>query len=774
MLTFGTESSKCTSSLRPHFLKINKLVKYVLALLLVQTSYSANSDALLEEIVVTAQKRAESVQDVPISITTFTADAIRSLGIYTNPKGLALYSPNLRWKGSSTFLGNELALRGIASNSFGPEAVSTVSIYYDEVIMNNSNSLSLYMFDIERTEVLRGPQGTLYGRNTTGGAVNFHTRKPEPGKGLHGDIRLGYGTFDRFDAEGGLGFDLGETMAARIAFRSNHRDGIMENKGTGGDGSAIDANAVRGQVLWEPNESISILGKVHYSHIDHTNNLFKQAGLIDPLTFGPCANPGLGSPGCTDFFGYQDDADLFSASSDLTPKEKAEAFGASLRISWSMETVELVSITAYEDFNNDVAEQDVSADPLDVLNTAFPAPSDHFSQELRLASNTDGKFEWMVGAYFFTEDLKSATTINLRGFGPGAISGGPNLEGVWLRYGQDTEAYALFGQGTYQFNDQWSFTAGLRWTWEDKSFVHNSRAINIDSITAPVPDPLLDLSQFVLFPFIDNLTGDESYSEPSWRVALDYKLTEDAMIYASISESFKSGIGNSQATFDPNEGGLVQPEFLMAYEIGLKSTWLDNRLRFNASAFYYDFSDQQITIFAPPPGGGIPVNFITNAGESRIWGSELEMLFQATENLGISLNVGLLDAEFEVFDAGLDGDLSGNTLPSAPDLEFNGFVRYEMPIGNGTAHAQFNFSYTDGHFLTATNNPLLATDDHWVTGLRAGYRFLNDRMEIAGWVTNLLNEEYITDAFDVADFGYYLFNAGAHREAGVEISFEFD
>lgn len=743
-----------------------KIAKAAVTITLVAIPYLAIAQATLEEVIVTAQKVEENVQSVPISISTFSGESLRERGV-VQARQIADVTPNLQWKGDGNVLGNTVHIRGVGSNSTSGEAVPAVGVYLDEININNASALGLFLFDVERLDVLRGPQGTLYGRNTTGGAINVVSKTPQVRGGVQGDLRLSYGNFNAIDAEGGVGFDLTEVMSARISGMYRNRDGVVDNTNLGVDARSLDVYSLRGQLGFEPGDTFDAILSIQYSEVDNDENLFKSQGLFDPATFGPCTTPrDLGA--CSDFFGYVDTPDLHENQSDLSPKEYAESLMVSLRANWYVGQATLTSITGYFDFDRPAAKnfQDVDATPFDILNTAFGVPSEQFSQELRLASNTGGNLSWVAGLYYFTEEMSSPVTIAARGYGPGFISGGPGLEGIWTTFEQDTDTFAAFGQATLDLTGKLSLTAGLRWTWEDKETVNSSYVINIDSLPTVI-DPDADLGAFVIFPFFENFEDSRNSSEPSWRVALDYAAFDDTFLYASITRGYRAGIGNAAAIFDSSEAGIVEPEFVTAYEIGVKSD-VQDWLRINAAGYFYDFTDQQVSVFV------FGTEKLTNAGESTIYGAEFEVLAQPTVNWLMSLGLGFLDTKFDEYDAGELGDFSGNELPAAPNVNVNGLVRYDHPVGNGWFSAQFDFTYVDRQFFSNDNDPLLGEGEYWLINARLAYRFMEEKVEVAGWARNITDENYLVEGFDNADFtGSNLLLTGTPRTFGIEVNYNF-
>lgn len=725
----------------------------------------AQTSILLEEVIVTAQKRTQDVQDVPMSIAAFGAETLRTAGI-SKSRDIAKVTPNLQWKGDSDVLGNTIHLRGVGTPSFGPESVSAVGIYVDEIAYSNTNLAGFFLYDLDRVEVLRGPQGTLYGRNTTGGAINYHSKKPVVGEGVNGYLSAGYSSFNQVNIEGSGSFPLGDKATARISATSKVNNGNQNNRFLGTRANALDAQAIRGQIIFEPVKAISVLASVYHGRFEGVGGLFKQLGLIDQTTLGPCANPYLGNPNCGDLFGFQDNDDLTSFASEFEPRDIARVNGGTINFSWVWGGYRLDGITGYVEYFDD-GEQDIDASAADILRTGVTAPSDQFSQEVRLTSYDNPNLNWVAGGYYFSGDVSQSTVLAFRGLGQSGISGNSGaLEAANLIYDEHTETFSVFAEGTFKVTDALSFTAGLRQTWEDKKSKNDSYLIDVDSLPGSVP-PRGDYSEQIIFPFFENIEDTQNISEVSWRLAADYKISDNVLSYASLSRGFKSGVGNSQATFDTVETGFTDPEFITAYEFGIKSYWFDRNLRLNASVFYYDFTDQQVSIFENT------ALIQSNVGESKIIGLEVELASSFNHNWSGNFGVGLLDAQYTVFNGGAGNDYSGNRLVSAPKVNINGLLRYDHSLGNGNFSAQADVTYTGEQFFSPNNDPLLVQDGYWLMGGRAAYLFSDDNTEIALWVKNLGNNKYLVDAYDVADFGYDLLFPGSERSYGVELTFKF-
>ena len=342
-----------------------------------------------------------------------------------------------------------------------------------------------------------------------------------------------------------------------------------------------------------------------------------------------------------------------------------------------------------------------------------------------------------------------------------SVTGG--LEGIGQVITQDVTSYALFGEVYFDLNDRTRITVGGRWTNEEKDFTLLSGLYNVDGIAQGELPTVALFNQTFVFPTVQQ-SGNPDWSEFSGRLAVDYRVSDDVLLYTSWSRGFKAGGFNGGALFDQAEASTVDPEFLTSYEAGVKSTLMDGRARLNASVFFYDFQDQQIFNI---DGEGTPSPQLSNAGESEVKGLEVELEMEPTNALYVRLAGSLLDTEFT------SGGLSGNELPSAPNLSFAGILRYTWAMDNGSFYAQTDFSFNDERFFNPDN--AVFHDDYWLAGGSLGYETADGKYSAVLWMKNAFDEDYYTDANDgLAFIGNRNMSPGTPRSYGLTVGARFE
>jgi iron complex outermembrane receptor protein len=717
----------------------------------------------MEEIVVTAQKREQSVQDVPLSITAISGDTMRNLG-YSNSTDVARMTPNLNIQ-SITGEGNQPAffIRGIGLNDYNTNNAGPVGIYQDEVVISSPSAQAFALFDLERIEVLRGPQGTLYGRNTTAGAINFVSRKPTEETSF--DFALRAGNFNALRLEAAASGPLSDTVRARVAVQSNKADGYIEDDVSGTQYAETDNQAIRLLLVFTPTDTLSLLLNVHYGKSDTISPVYKHRGAFDANTFDPATGLFLGfcsdaeivshEPHCVSALGYQDtNTDPRRGQYNRNGDLDFEVTGGSLTLDWLVsDAVTFTSITGYDDFDK-VHFEDSDTGPQTWLDIDFPINSETFSQEYRLNGRTE-RTNWLVGVFYLDESLAQPQRADvfrdlrpLFGFDPDRfIFTSQHL------HQQDTRAWAVFGQADIILNDKWQLTAGIR-------FSNEAREFSADVSFVEDFDPPL---QFV--DFNDKLT-DENVSG---KLVLTYRPTDTAMIYGSVSTGFKSGGFPGVFGLAPEDYTGYKAETLIAYEVGFKSDLADGRAKLNGSAFLYDYSDLQL--FQLFTGAGIPVQRLTNAADAEVIGAELELIAQPVDGLSLLASFAYVDTKLKDFVPVPGVNLSGNELANAPGLSFNGLARYDWTLETAAGvYVQADVTYQDDMFFDAVNNPVIKEDAYTIWGARVGFISASDRWEIALWSKNLANEDYFTFGLDLSgDFGLYQMIAAAPRTYGLEL-----
>lgn len=734
---------------------------------------------VLQTVQVTAERREASQQDVPITVSTID-DRMLSEGDYRTSEDLALQVPGLQIKSSFSASNPTIFIRGVGINDFNPANSGAIGVMVDDMFYNSTTGQLFQLFDLDRVEVLKGPQGTLYGRNTTGGVLSVHTK--EPGFETGGYVTATYGRFNQLDLEGAVTLPVNDKLAFRVSGVSNTRDGTRDiafPDGTSREKNDVDFQAGRVQMLFEPTTELKILGKLEYGKSSATSRSYESQGLINFSTGqyglddygGVCG--GRGAAICGDAFGYVDNPDPYAGAENIkdTPEE-VEAFTANLQVEWDLGDFELTSVTGYLDTSRE-AILEVDASPNRLIEEYIKDGSEQFSQEVRLASDWDGPLSLIAGAFYLQDELTGQDSFELLAdLNP--TPGTPYFDATnfILRtdrfYTQKTDTFAVFAQSDYELTDRLTATLGARFTWEERTLDHVAYAGPVDAVPlkgkVPVYATLLDTSNFA--------TDELTFEEPTFRAALSYDVSDDVMMYASVSRGFKSGGFNTGATSDPIEASVVKPEKLMAYEAGVKSEWFDHTLRANASAFYYDYTDLQVFGLAP---GAVPTQTLFNAEEAEIKGLEFDLTALPASGLELSLAGTYLDAEYTSFVTPIGQDFSGNTMVAAPEWSLVARGRYDTgPIwGDLGLVASVDAAYTGDQFFDTQNTDRLAQEGYWLANARLALAPRDGRWELAAFLKNLVDEEYIVDAFDVADFGFDELVYGDPRTYGISLTYRF-
>lgn len=688
----------------------------------------------LEEITVTAQKREQSLQDTAVSITAFSGEGLRQLNL-TNSVDLASQTPNFSI-GTPVGEGNNpsIVLRGVGLNDFNDNNESNIAVYVDEVYRSAMAGLTFQLFDLERVEVLRGPQGTLYGRNATGGLVHFVTKKPTEEFELYGDLT--FGSYSQLKFEGAVGGGT-ESIMARLSVATNKADGYVKNR-VGKNPNEADSNSIRGQIQFRLGEQWSLLVNGHYSDSDALAAAYQHEGT---------AGDGF------DFFGYTDtDGDPWAGDYDRTGPLQIENTGASFDLSWQGDRFGMKWITGVENVEK-FHQEDTDAGNVDfgggsLVRPDFVAETDQVTSELRFFAGNE-KINWVAGVYYFDSEVDgSGTRLDLGGLGD------VNFD---VRYLQATTSIAAFGQVDYALNEQWELVGGIRFTNEEKDYIYINEETNFGAF---------------IYEFSPATAGDLANQDEdvvTGKVGVNFRANEDMLFFGSISSSFKSG-GFNAGFLDPSlalENLPFDKEELISYEIGMKSSFADGSIRFNATAFYYDYTDLQALSFE-----GVS-SFISNASDASITGVEFELFANPTDALEIGLGLGLLDATADGI-ALADGTvLEDRNLVLAPDVQFNGIARYTIPISQGSMTFQLDTNYSSKVFFDIVNQDIASQKSYWVWNGSVSYRF-NDNFEVSVWGKNLFEEEYKVYTFDFSDFfGLNQQMFGPPRWFGVTLRYQY-
>lgn len=725
------------------------------------TAFGGNAFAqqILEEIVVTATKRSESLQDVGVSVAAFSGEALERMGL-KNSDEILLQVPNLEIIANAGASNANIFLRGIGSAGIAYNIQSGVGLYADEVALNSPVVNILQTYDLERVEVLRGPQNTLYGRNTTGGAVNFISRKPQVGGEANGYVNATYGRFNQFDVDAAYGAPIGQNAALRISGQVQSRDGIRKNLETGRDDVGREKYAGRAQLAFDPSEQVSVNLKAHIERVRSDNIRFKNVGAYAPDISGGrqrCATPfALGA--CNNGFGFVGSADDREISSDMEdPQNNVNAGGASAHVVAEFDQFTLTSISAYEENSQELSE-DSDAHPGHAFHFWIESEQQQFSQEVRLTSKDDSAFRWIVGGYGFWED-KAGTTGPTWGTPMGTML-------VRSTANFDNTTYSAYVDAEYDLSDKVTLKGGFRYSSDNIEgnsialFAFESALGGLD-VTTPsksgemLPDfeDLLAAGEAAGALVLrvggpsdpDATINDKTFNEWGGKAGVDYRPAEDVLIYGQWSRGFKAGtFPNAPMAIMLGLGDVpIRPEIVNSYEAGVKVQFAEGRARFNAAVFFSDYQDQQNNEF-------VDGEFRVINTDSEILGAELDLSLLVAEGAYIDASLGFLDTE--ITDSPQQAWI-GNKLLNAPEFTANIAVRREWTLGNGALVG----IGADGRFASKrhfTLNNAASDGGYFITNAQAWYEFGEDsQYRISIWGRNIFDELYYNNRFLFDDDG---------------------
>ncbi len=735
-------------------------------------------EAGLEKITVTAQKRTQSIQEVPISIATLNGEKFES--IFSGGEdiiGLAVRVPGLYAETSNGRVAPRFYIRGLGNTDFDLAASQPVSIVMDDVVKENVILKSFPLFDVEQVEVIRGPQGTLFGRNTTAGIIKFDSVKPS--EDFDAFVKTSIGNLGTLNIEAAVGGGLGENLSGRLSVLSQDRDDWIDNAYSGEKDAfgGFDEKAWRAQLLYSPSDDFSALLNVHGRELDGTASVFRANVFT------------RGSNDLNEFFDRDVvyyDGDIDGDGLDNNP-QSYENYGASLKLEFGLDGMSLTSITALEraegsslgDIDGGVttaAPEDIDGDG-DVETTypgfiAFSAVTQdnlddlkQFTQEIRLASETDDAMSWQVGAFYYDASF-NVTSID-------------GYFGATTVFHSNT-TWAVFGQTSYDVSDQLNITAGLRYTDDEKSLRVGDQ--NVGGFALVTGDA--SIQEY------DDITVDDG--QVSWEISANYKVDDRTSLFARLANGFRAQTIQGRDVAFEGAPSVADAETINSVEFGVKSDLLDDSLRINAAVFYYQIDDVQFSAI----GGDANNTALINADKGTGYGFEVDAQYIVNDFLtltagysynkteikdnsltvmpcganpafGATGNCTVLDPRPDGFRASIDG----NPFPQAPETIFNFTARYAQPVGDDGEI----FVYTDWAFQGETNLFLydsieFKTDDNFEGGLRIGYENYADNYSIALFGRNITDEENVKGAID---FNNLTGIVNQPRIFGVEVKVSF-
>ncbi len=792
-------------------IKGRNIFSWFLALFLLLTSSFVAAQGVLEEVVVTAQKREQGMQDVGIAITAFTGDQMRALGVEES-FDIASFSPGVHISGNLAGQNTQFSIRGVTQNDFNDIIEAPTAVYLDEGYLAVAQAQTFAVFDIDRVEILKGPQGTLYGRNATGGLVNYISNKPSLDE-AEAFIDLTYGVFDtsadadQWRVEGAIGGPLGDTVAARIAFMYNQQDGYLDNLyplgavgAAPGPGAGVDLGddntfAFRGSLLFEPSEGLSISLSVNAAGTDvatgpyqskPTIGVYNAAGeLTNTLdvtsgetrrtiaadgsdagsdqddngvaddffnnTTGAFAPDGLidvGRPAGTDFFGYLDpDGEDFKTSGDFAFEDSGhtDTKGLNAKIVYDLnESMTLTMVSDYKDYEK-LLFIDVDSAPVNQLANYGGVDAQSFTQEIRLNGEGD-QSRWVLGFYYLNIDSVSDNGLKIT---PNGVAGA--AQDVGTDADLQTDSYSVFGHYEWDMNEQITLIGGFRVIQEEKDYEMDA-GLYFGSTNARTVHQGAKFLPPLPFGLTTSIAASSSDTLWAGKLQIDYKATDDLLLYAGVNRGVKAGSFNapllgsyiSLLFATGNDGIPYKEEILMSYEGGFKATMFGGNTRLNGSFFYYDYDDYQAFLFTGI--GGVVIN-----ADAENYGVELELQTSPFEGFDALLSMSWFDATVKDVPLVIGSSVTRDVNPTyAPEFQFAAMARYEWPAFNGMLNITGDLSYSDDYYYNLRNFDADKFDSYVMVNMGLGWGSEDGHWEARFKVNNVTDERAGIQGFNIS------------------------
>jgi iron complex outermembrane receptor protein len=721
--------------------------------------------AQLEEIIVTAQHREQNIQDVPISVTALTSDYIANADIF-DAASIATNVPGFSF---SEFAPGQalMTFRGVGSSDDGAGLDSSAATFLDGVYIGRFAGVNFDLFDLERIEVLKGPQGALFGRNAIGGVINVVTTKPTQEFAAKAGLTVGNEGIVRY--QGLVSGGLTDSLSGKLVVNHREHDGYTRNTLLNIDVNDEDQTSFRGQLRWEGDNSDWLFSadtmedeRAGVGRYPLVNGNFDYVQTAKDLGAGRDFTSASPTKGFTERdntgFSLQGDIDLNGGTlTTITGIRNVDS-------SWEMPSIGAPAGGGY-DLDNGVFGVDVIDDIEEEIDT--------FSQELRWTSDLDGAFNYVVGLYYFTEETDRQEQFRLD---RNTVATGQVVVGnEWTNTENETTSYAIYGQGSYDFNDQWTLTLGARYTEDERDYV--ASAANCGLTDEEITAAGLPLSTCTFTGLNNDINGnrvggslkiinetfiepaDDTWSNFSPMASLQFRPNDDMMYFATVSTGYKAGGFAGSQGVAAAAGTPVDPEEVVNYELGFKGDFFDNQLRLNTTVFYMDYTDLQIVRFGPVPGSEFGTFQTTNVGQADIYGLEMDFVWQISDNFQLSGNYAYLDTEANDLVIPSVGDFSGSTLRQAPENTYSVVAEYTVPsdVGDFDFRAQYAGS-DDQHFDFATQDDTVSPS-HEILDLSARWLAPDDKYQLSLWVKNATDEAYAQHVYRIGPGSIGAWNA---------------
>ncbi len=735
----------------------------------------------IQVVIVTANKRAESLQSVPAAITAISGDTLTKNNI-SDLSGVANRTPGLTFAAFATGQ-PEIAIRGVGTKEDGPAASDSTVVSVDEVYIAARSAQVFDLFDLDRVEILRGPQGTLYGKNSIGGSINFVTLQPNATTHVKTQVKLG--NFGRADVGGLVSGQIADGLFGKIAASYRSSDGYLRDILVGSPlyGKRLGATesvGFRGTLRWVPSDRVETILILDYARDNNGATNREPVGSLGPLHNCGCASDpmavnaafgGTGSP--------------YTTLADVEGFTKRNIFGASVRVNWQLDFATLTSISSYRRTNYNYLE-DSSGLPTSTaftdLTGAHGSPNltllgpatngftfkitdgvteapEQYTQELRLTSPSGGRLDWVTGAFYSLE--KNFRTEEF--FFPSL--GGADLkpsDSFTLQSNKST-SYAAYAQGGYKITDKLKLTVGARYSEETKDITSEGRIIS------GLPLLLQAYSQ---------IQAEKGWSNISWRVVGDYQLAKSALVYASVATGFKSGGFTGSASTAATASKPFNPENATTYEVGTKSEFFQRHLRLNVAGFYTDYKDLQVTRFFQPLGTTFGQFITENAGTAVTKGVELEVVARPVSGLEIGGTYAYLDARYTHF-TGLastigTGNFDGKRLRQSPKDSASAYISYTYNLASGASlSALTSWKYQSLSYYDPDNNPITVIPAYQLVDAHVDYKSAGGRWTLSLWGKNLGDTHYRTHVFSQRDGRVAFALFGDPRTYGLTLGYSY-
>lgn len=743
-------------SIEAHCNRLLRCAAGSIALLVFCGTAGAQSPTL-EEIIVTAEKREESLQDLGLSVSAFDADMLNDLGS-RDIQELSSFVPNLQIGSETSDL--KIMIRGVGSDNLEAFSDPGVAVHIDGVYQARPSGGNSLYYDMERVEVLRGPQGTLYGRNANGGAINFVSKQPTEEFGFGLDLSTGDQRWRRTRAMLNAPI-LGDTLMFRVAGTTEEQEGYQQNLVPGGTvGNDKDDTSLRAQLLWQPSDRASLLlatRSLDKGGVGPARKRTSSPGAGDTAPDGTPAN-------CGDCGYVANPSDLRTVFKDTAEAFDLKSDSVSLTFNYDFDRVSLTAIAAHQSTDM-VLLQDSDQSPIptgvpggrtDAVDVVQRSEQD--TLEVRLASSGDSATDWLLGLYFLEENAFQNTVIDRD------PTFGADLN-INVLHDVDSDSFAIFGQVSHDISETLRITGGLRYTEDEKQAIGGT----IVRVVPPFGPPNMNGSQ--------GFTPSDSWTSTTWKAGFDWQATDNNMVYGSVSAGYKAGGFN----FGVAGSESYDPEEVVSFEVGSKNRFLEDRVQLNATAFYYDYTDLQVFQVVDQ------TIVVRNAAEADIFGAELELIALAGENVRFDASLGLLEAEYENFvlpsnlflgpppdNAPTNIDVSGNTLINAPAWSGHIGAQYTFEsdsMGSFTLRTQAYFS--DDVYLRALNlSPYDIQDGYTTWDAKIMWNSPQEHWFAELFYNNISDEDVITN-LEVTDSGIYFANLNLPRRWGAVFGVRF-